>query len=98
VLFRPADVDDLARFLASKPADVPVTVIGVGSNLLIRDGGVPGVVMRLGRGFAGIAADGRCACRRRRARSQRRAARATAGLAGLEFLSGVPAPSAARCA
>ena len=44
VLFRPADLDDLAQFLADKPDDVPVTVIGVGSNLLMRDGGMPGVV------------------------------------------------------
>ncbi len=48
ILFRPADADDLAAFLAAKPADVPVTVIGVGSNLLVRDGGVPGVVARMG--------------------------------------------------
>ena len=41
VMFRPADVDDLAAFLAAKPADIPVTVIGVASNLLVRDGGVP---------------------------------------------------------
>ena len=57
-LFKPADLDDLAAFLAGKPADVPVTVIGVGSNLLVRDGGVPGVVIRLGRAFATIACDG----------------------------------------
>ncbi|HSO42230.1 MAG TPA: UDP-N-acetylenolpyruvoylglucosamine reductase, partial [Rhodospirillales bacterium] len=56
VLFRPAGEDDLAAFLATKPADVPVTVLGVGSNLLVRDGGVPGVVIRLGRAFAGIEA------------------------------------------
>jgi UDP-N-acetylmuramate dehydrogenase len=54
VAFRPADRDDLAAFLMTKPADVPVTVIGVGSNLLVRDGGVPGVVIRLGRDFAGV--------------------------------------------
>ena len=46
------------RFLAAKPADVPVTVIGVASNLLVRDGGMPGVVVRLGRGFVEIAIDG----------------------------------------
>src|SRR5512147_2492744 len=56
VMFRPADADDLAAFIAAKPVDVPVTVLGVGSNLLVRDGGVPGVVVRLGRGFAGISA------------------------------------------
>lgn len=50
-LFAPADEEDLAEFLAGVPADIDVTVIGVGSNLLVRDGGVPGVVIRLGRGF-----------------------------------------------
>jgi UDP-N-acetylmuramate dehydrogenase len=51
VLFRPADADDLCDFLQEKPDDIPVTVIGVGSNLLVRDGGVRGVVIRLGKGF-----------------------------------------------
>src|SRR5438445_10098129 len=55
VLFRPADPADLAEFLAALPPWIPVTVIGVGSNLLVRDGGIPGVVIRLGRGFAVIA-------------------------------------------
>src|SRR5579864_9081466 len=50
-LFTPADEDDLAYFLSSRPGDIPLTVIGVGSNLLVRDGGVPGIVIRLGRGF-----------------------------------------------
>ena len=54
VVFRPADVDDLAHFLASRPADVPVTVIGLGSNLLVRDGGVEGVVIRLRQGFRDV--------------------------------------------
>ena len=58
VMFRPTDAHDLAAFLAAKPADVPVTVLGVGSNLLVRDGGVPGVIVRLGRGFAEVAANG----------------------------------------
>ncbi|MCA3556402.1 UDP-N-acetylmuramate dehydrogenase [Aestuariivirga sp.] len=53
-LFTPADEADLAAFLSGTPMDVPVCVIGVGSNLLVRDGGVPGVVIRLGKGFAGI--------------------------------------------
>ncbi len=57
VLFRPADAEDLAAFLAALPRDVPVTTIGVGSNLLVRDGGIRGVVVRLGRGFAEIKAD-----------------------------------------
>lgn len=54
VLFTPADEADLAAFLKGTPSDVPVYVIGVGSNLLVRDGGVPGVVIRLGKGFAEI--------------------------------------------
>ncbi len=54
VLFTPADEADLAEFLKGTPRDVPVYVIGVGSNLLVRDGGVPGVVIRLGKGFAEI--------------------------------------------
>src|SRR5207302_9017263 len=53
-LFRPADLDDLAGFLAALPLDIPVTVIGVGSNLPARDGGIPGVTIRLGRGFVDI--------------------------------------------
>ena len=55
VLFTPADEADLAAFLKALPGDVPVYVIGVGSNLLVRDGGVPGVVVRLGKGFAEVA-------------------------------------------
>ncbi|MEO9876531.1 MAG: UDP-N-acetylmuramate dehydrogenase [Anderseniella sp.] len=51
VLYSPADEEDLADFLAALDEDIPVQVIGVGSNLLVRDGGIPGVVIRLGRGF-----------------------------------------------
>src|SRR5690606_6644515 len=54
VMFRPADVQDLAHFLRHKSEDVPVTVLGVGSNLLVRDGGIEGVVIRLGKGFTEI--------------------------------------------
>ena len=54
VVFRPADVDDLAHFLATRPADVPVTVLGLGSNVLVRDGGVDGVVVRLRQGFRDV--------------------------------------------
>ena len=54
VLFTPADEADLAAFLKATPAGIPVMVIGVGSNLLVRDGGVAGVVIRLGRGFADV--------------------------------------------
>jgi UDP-N-acetylmuramate dehydrogenase len=91
IMFRPADRDDLADFLAGLPRDVPVTVIGVGSNLLVRDGGVAGVVLRLGRGFADIEAKG-SDVRAGAAALDINIARmaADAGLAGLEFLSGIP--------
>ncbi len=57
-LFQPADVDDLAQFLAALDKDVPVFPMGVGSNLIVRDGGISGVVIRLGRGFNAISFDG----------------------------------------
>jgi UDP-N-acetylmuramate dehydrogenase len=91
VLFRPADAEDLAAFVAAKPADVPLTVIGVGSNLLVRDGGVPGVVVRLGRGFAAIEArDGAVDCGAAALDLNVALFARDAGLAGLEFLSGIP--------
>jgi UDP-N-acetylmuramate dehydrogenase len=91
VMFRPVDAEDLACFLAGKPADVPVTVLGVGSNLLVRDGGVAGVVVRLGRGFAGIDVDGDEVTAGAGALDVNVALVARdAGIAGLEFLSGVP--------
>jgi len=58
-LFQPADAADLAAFLAALPADVPVFAMGVGSNLIVRDGGLRGVVIRLGRGFNAIEISGR---------------------------------------
>ena len=64
----PEDENDLAYFLRNLPADIPVTVVGAGSNLIVRDGGVPGVVIRLGRGFNDIAIeDGHRVARRHRA-------------------------------
>jgi UDP-N-acetylmuramate dehydrogenase len=91
IMFRPADVEDLCDFLARKPADVPVTVIGVASNLLVRDGGVPGVVIRLGRSFAGIAVDGTKIDAGAAALDLNVAhAAAEAGITGLEFLVGIP--------
>ncbi|AWK87518.1 UDP-N-acetylenolpyruvoylglucosamine reductase [Azospirillum thermophilum] len=91
VLFRPADADDLAEFLAALPADVPVTVIGVASNLLVRDGGIPGVTIRLGRGFTDIAAEGMRLTVGAAALDVHVATVARdAGIAGLEFLSGIP--------
>ena len=91
LLFRPEDLGDLQAFLAAKPADVPVTVIGVGSNLLVRDGGVPGAVVRLGKGFAAISVEG-TRIRAGAAAPDLYVARAArdAELAGLEFLCGVP--------
>ena len=95
VVFRPADSGDLAHFLAARPAGVPVTVVGLGSNLLVRDGGVEGVVVRLRQGFRDIcvrwegeralvevgagALDMNVA---RQCRGQ--------GVGGLAFLSGIP--------
>jgi len=91
VLFKPADLADLQHFLAEKPADVPVMVLGVGSNLLIRDGGVPGVVIRLGRAFANITASGMEIEAGAGALDLNVALSARdAGIGGLEFLSGVP--------
>ena len=91
VLFRPVDAADLAAFLAALPPQLPVTVIGVGSNLLVRDGGIPGVVIRLGRGFSAIKVDG-AEIRAGAAAVGRIVAFAAvdAGLGGLEFLSGIP--------
>ena len=91
VMFRPADREDLMEFLAKKPPEVPVTVIGVASNLLIRDGGVPGVVLRLGRGFAQIEPDGNDIIAGASALDVNVAKSACqVGIGGLEFLCGVP--------
>lgn len=91
VVFRPADEADLAQFLAGRPVDVPLTVIGVGSNLLVRDGGVPGVVVRLGRAFAAVTIDGTTISAGAGCLDLNVALAARdAGLAGLEFLSGIP--------
>ncbi|RME64948.1 MAG: UDP-N-acetylmuramate dehydrogenase, partial [Alphaproteobacteria bacterium] len=91
VLLRPKDVDDLAAFLAGCPIDIPVTVLGVGSNLLVRDGGVAGVVVRLPKSFAGIAVDGLRLHAGAAALDITVAAKARdASLAGLEFLRGIP--------
>ncbi|MDX1483559.1 MAG: UDP-N-acetylmuramate dehydrogenase [Alphaproteobacteria bacterium] len=91
VMFRPADAEDLAGFLAARPEGVPVTVIGVGSNLLVRDGGVPGVVIRLGREFAKIEIDGvEVRAGAGALDSAVAKASAAASIAGLEFLAGIP--------
>jgi UDP-N-acetylmuramate dehydrogenase len=92
VLFTPADEDDLAAFLAATPADVPVTVLGVGSNTLVRDGGVPGVVIRLGRGFGGLELLENSQIEAGTAVPDVKAARFAAdnGIDGLTFLRGIP--------
>jgi UDP-N-acetylmuramate dehydrogenase len=91
VMFRPADVADLAAFLAAKPLEVPVTVIGVASNLLVRDGGVAGVVVRLGRGFVDIrVADHEVEAEAGALDLNVALTCQQAGIAGLEFLSGIP--------
>lgn len=91
ILFRPADIADLQAFLADKPAQLAVTVIGVGSNLLVRDGGIAGAVIRLPASFAKIAAEGDLV-RAGAAALDANVARvaADAGLGGLEFLRGIP--------
>jgi UDP-N-acetylmuramate dehydrogenase len=91
VLFKPADLMDLQGFLERKPEDVPVTVLGVGSNLLVRDGGIPGVVLRLGRAFAEVRVTGRQVIAGAAALDLNVAMAARdGGVGGLEFLSGVP--------
>lgn len=94
VLFKPLDEEDLAQFLRECPADIPVTVLGVASNVIIRDGGIKGVVIRLGREFAGMGVDTQdptilqvgAACLDFNVAlfAQKNA------VAGLEFLSGIP--------
>ena len=90
-LFVPEDEADLAYFIGKLAADIPVTVIGLGSNLIVRDGGVPGVVVRLGRGFSEIAVEGHH-IRAGAAVPDVKVARAAqeAGIAGLSFLRGIP--------
>ncbi len=92
VLFLPADEADLAQFLSGLPVEIPVTVLGVGSNVILRDGGVAGVVIRLaGRAFAAIEAHGVEIRAGAGALDSRIAqAAAQAGIGGLEFLTGVP--------
>jgi UDP-N-acetylmuramate dehydrogenase len=91
MLYAPADERDLSYFLANLPRDVPVTVVGLGSNLLVRDGGVRGVVVRLGRGFNEVYVEGRNV-RAGAAVPDVKVARAAAdaGVAGLSFYRGVP--------
>lgn len=94
ILFKPADLNDLSQFLQNKPKDIPHTIFGVGSNMLIRDGGIQGVVIRLGRGFNTIIRDTDApdllhvgaACLDVNVALQAR----EYGIGGFEFLSGIP--------
>ncbi len=91
VLVRPADTDDLAGFMHDLPHDVPVHVIGACSNLIVRDGGLPGVTIRLARGFSTIVPDANGIIAGAAALDVTVAEHAAAaGLTGLEFLSGIP--------
>jgi len=92
VLFTPADEDDLAYFLKTLPAELALHVVGVGSNLIVRDGGMPGVVIRLSpRGFGETSAEGEIVSAGAAALDKRVAeAAAEANISGLEFLFGIP--------
>jgi UDP-N-acetylmuramate dehydrogenase len=91
IVFMPEDESDLSYFLTSLAPGVPVTVIGLGSNLIVRDGGVPGVVIRLGRGFNEVAVEG-TRIRAGAAVPDVKVARTAqeAGIAGLAFMRGIP--------
>ena len=92
VLYSPADEADLAYFMKRTPVNVPVTVVGLGSNLLVRDGGIAGVVIRLGRGFGEIKIEEGSRLRVGAAVPDVKVARAAAdaGIAGLSFYRGIP--------
>jgi UDP-N-acetylmuramate dehydrogenase len=92
VLFTPLDETDLAEFVRATPKEIPVYVIGVGSNLLVRDGGVPGVVIRLGRGFSEIKVEADSRVRVGTAVLDVRVARFAydRSIDGLTFLRGIP--------
>lgn len=91
VLYKPADADDLSYFLAHCPQDVPITVLGLASNTLVRDGGIPGVVIKFSPDFAQIKyEDGALKAGASAVNLNVARAAQAAGLAGLEFLCGIP--------
>ncbi len=92
VLFLPADEADLARFLAETPDEIPVHILGAGSNTLVRDGGVPGVVIRLTAPFGKVEAISETRLKAGAAALDKKVAQAAAkaGIAGMEFFTGVP--------
>ena len=91
-LFMPEDEADLGDFLAHLPAEIPVVVIGLGSNLIVRDGGVPGVVVRLGRGFGEVKVEDDARIRAGTAAPDVKVSRVAqeAAIAGLAFFRGIP--------
>ena len=91
-LFEPVGVADLQSFRRALDPGTPVMVLGLGSNLIVRDGGVPGVVVRLGKAFAGVAQQGECvlACGGGASGILVSSAARDAGIAGLEFLRSIP--------
>jgi len=93
ILFQPADEEDLSHFLSVLPADVPVMVVGVGSNLLVREGGIRGVVIRLSaKGFGGIEVlgDNRISAGAAVPDKRLAAAALDAGIGGFHFYHGIP--------
>ncbi|MDR1829086.1 MAG: UDP-N-acetylmuramate dehydrogenase [Methylobacteriaceae bacterium] len=92
LLFSPADTADLALFFRAIGPDFPVLIIGAGSNLLVRDGGVPGAVVQVGKAFAEVRVEDGCRIRAGAAAPDVKVARAAmeAGIAGLTFLRGIP--------
>ncbi|MFN7157560.1 MAG: UDP-N-acetylmuramate dehydrogenase [Erythrobacter cryptus] len=91
-LFEPADLDDLKAFLERLGGEIPVMALGLGSNLIVRDGGVPGVVVRLGKAFAGVEETGACelTCGGGASGILVASTARDKGIAGLEFLRGIP--------
>ncbi len=91
ILFRPANIGDLQGFLAAMPMDLPVTIIGAASNLIVRDGGLAGIVIRLARGFGEVdIKDGGVVAGGAALDATVAEYAAEAGLTGLEYLSGIP--------
>ncbi len=92
LLFMPEDEQDLAYFLGRLSAEIPVTVVGLGSNLIVRDGGIPGAVIRLGRGFGNVTVEDGARVRAGAAVPDVKVARAAqeAAIAGLSFYRGIP--------
>jgi UDP-N-acetylmuramate dehydrogenase len=91
MLFEPADADDLTQFLANTPVEIDVCPLGLGSNLIVRDGGVPGVVVRLGKAFSYVQHNGeQLICGAGTPGILAASSARDASLAGLEFLRGIP--------